>query len=155
GQVWFASAGEALRAIYSTTIFSETPVIAQYIRTNSTPQTRVAVLGSEPELYFYSRRKGATGYIYTYPLMEDQPFARRMQQEMIGEIERNKPAYVVFVDQPMSWMATTNSEKLIYEWWKGYWGSNLDLVKTFEVLDEPEEGLTNTHQILLLKRRES
>jgi len=155
GQVWFTPAEEALRTIYSTTLFSEAAPVGHYIRTNSTPQTRVAVLGSEPEIYFYSRRKGATGYIYTYPLMEDQPYAHRMQEEMIAEIERNKPGYVVYVDEPLSWLKTTNSEKLIFQWWKGYWSSNLDLVKTFQVLDEPEEGPTNTYPILLLKRRES
>ena len=46
----------------------------------------MAVLGSEPEIYFLARRHSATGYIYTYGLMEAQPFARRMQDEMIREI---------------------------------------------------------------------
>jgi hypothetical protein len=27
------------------------------------------VLGSEPEIYFLSHRRAATGHIYTYPLM--------------------------------------------------------------------------------------
>jgi hypothetical protein len=134
-------------------LFSETLPVAQYIKTNSAPNERIAVLGSEPEIYFYSRRRGATGYIYIYPLMESQPFAKRMQDEMISEIEHRKPQYVVYVDGPLSWLATTNSEQHIYEWWRGYWASNLDLIKTFEFLDEPEAGSTNTHQILLLKRK--
>ena len=48
-------------------------------------------LGSEPEIYFYSHRHSATGYIYTYGLMEPQKYAHQMQQEMIHEIERASP----------------------------------------------------------------
>jgi hypothetical protein len=155
GSFWFTSAFDAVRTAYSTTLFSETLPVAQYIKTNSTPNERIAVLGSEPEIYFYARRRGATGYIYIYPLMESQPFAKRMQDEMISEIEHRKPQYVVYVDGPLSWLATTNSEQHIYEWWRGYWASNLDLIKSFDFVDEPDGGPTNTHQILLLKRKVS
>ena len=55
------------------------------------------MLGSEPQIYFYSQRRSATGYLYTYPLMEPQPFARRMQEEMIREIESTQPEFVVLV----------------------------------------------------------
>ena len=34
-------------------------------------------------------RRAATSYMYTYPMMEPQPFAVRMQEEMIAEIERD------------------------------------------------------------------
>ena len=38
----------------------------QYIRNHSGPDALVAVLGSEPEIYFLAHRHSATGYIYTY-----------------------------------------------------------------------------------------
>jgi hypothetical protein len=153
GSFWFTSAFDASRATYRTGLFSEALPVGTYIKTNSTPKERIAVLGSEPEIYFYSRRKGVTGYIYMYPLMESQPYAKRMQDEMISEIEQRKPQYVVYVDGPLSWTATANSDQHIFEWWRGYWTSNLDLVKSFEFLDEPDEGPTNVHQILVLKRK--
>ena len=55
-------------------------------------------LGSEPEIYFYADRKAATGYIYTYALMEPQRFASQMQAEMIKEVESAHPRYLVFVE---------------------------------------------------------
>ena len=64
--------------------------IADYLREHTTPDDTIAVLGSEPEIYFYSHRHSATGYIYTYPLMEPQKYARQMQEEMIREIERRE-----------------------------------------------------------------
>jgi len=65
--------------------------IAEHVRTNSAPTDTVAVLGSEPEIYFLSHRHSATGYIYTYPLMELQPYAQGMQEQMIQEIEHARP----------------------------------------------------------------
>jgi len=55
----------------------------------------VAVIGSEPEIYFYAQRHSATGFIYTYSLMEEQRFALAMQKQMIREIEEAKPFRVV------------------------------------------------------------
>lgn len=96
--------------------FVEAPEIARYIRERTGPDDRIAVLGSEPEIYFLSGRRSATGYIYTYPLMEPQPFAARMQQEMIDEIESVWPAYLVLVRSGTSWLARPDSERKILEW---------------------------------------
>ena len=71
------------RTRYGSNPFVESVEIARYIREKTVPRDRIAVLGSEPEIYFYAGRKSATGYIYTYPLMEPQPYASRMQDEMI------------------------------------------------------------------------
>ena len=83
--------------------FVEAPAVAGYIREHSSPNARVAVLGSEPEIYFYSHRHSATGYLYAYPLMEPQPYPLKMQREMIGEIESNQPEYLVWVGSANSW----------------------------------------------------
>ncbi len=70
-----------LRApLISADPFPEAEEVARFIRANSPPSAPMAVLGSEPELYFLSRRHSVTGYIYTYGMMEPQPFARRMQE---------------------------------------------------------------------------
>ena len=44
-------------------------------RRHTAPADRVAVIGSEPQIYFYARRRAATSFMYIYPLMEPQPFA--------------------------------------------------------------------------------
>ena len=91
----------------------ESQQIAQYIRDHSQPEARVAVVGSEPQLYFYAHRHSATGYIYTYPLMEAQPYARAMQREMIGEIESTKPEFIVLVSYEFSWLKKPASDLTI------------------------------------------
>ena len=68
------------------------------------PDETIAVLGSEPEVFFDAQRRSATGYIYTYGLMEAQPLAESMQEEMINEVERSKPRFIVVVDVRFSWL---------------------------------------------------
>ena len=42
--------------------FPEAMAVADYVRDHSSSQDRIAVVGSEPEIYFYSHRRSATGY---------------------------------------------------------------------------------------------
>ena len=120
--IWFRlTPVQATCVIYGPDPFPEAEVIAAYIREKSPPTARLAVLGSEPEIYFLAHRHSATGYIYTYGLMEPQPFARKMQDEMIGEIEANAPEFVVFADNPLfSWGRRPDSNPRIFEWWNSY-----------------------------------
>jgi len=103
------------QAIYPGNPFPESVQIGQYIREHSRPEARVAVVGSEPQLYFYARRHSATGYIYTYPLLESQPYASRMQREMIDEIETAKPEFIVLVTYKLSWLKKPSSDLTIFK----------------------------------------
>ena len=108
------------RSVYGANPFVEAPEIAQYIRERTSADDRIAVFGSEPEIYFYSGRKSATGYIYTYALMEPQPYAVRMQDEMIREIEAAAPKYLVAVLIGTSWLARPSSDQKILSWFQRY-----------------------------------
>jgi Dolichyl-phosphate-mannose-protein mannosyltransferase len=110
----------ACRSIYAPNPFPEAIKVARYIRDHTPESARIAVLGSEPEIYFYSRRHSATGYIYTYELMEEQKFAAIMQEQMIHDIEAAQPEYVVYVDVPFSWFVRPRSETRIFSWAKDY-----------------------------------
>ena len=129
----------AARAIYSVNPFAEAREISRYIREHSAPDSRIAVLGSEPEIYFYTRLHSATGYIYTYPLMELHPYALTMQQEMIAEIEKTDPDYVVQINVPFSWLPKPSSPDLILRWSERYAREQLEQVGFADIL-----SLTNT-----------
>ena len=112
--------------------FPEAVAVADYIRDRSSAQDRIAVLGSEPEIYFYSGRQSATGYIYMYPLMEDQPFAFQMRSSMIQEIETAQPKFVVFVDNQLSWgwgpdWEGSDLRMNIFNWVRSYVDAHYDL----------------------------
>ena len=118
----------ACRAIYSANPFVECPAIARYLKEHTADNDTIAVIGSEPEVFFHSGRRSATGYIYTYGLMEAQPLAEAMQREMVAEIETSKPKYIVLVDVFYSWLYSGNSKFLIQQWADGYLRQNYDLV---------------------------
>jgi len=107
---------EACRQTYGPNPFPEAIKIADYIQRHSSDSDKIAVLGSEPEIYFYAHRRSATGYVYTYPLMEVQEYARTMEKEMVKEIEDSRPEFLVAVDVPYSWLARPDSDTSIFEW---------------------------------------
>ncbi len=74
---------QACRLVYGLEPFVESPVIAEYVNRHSTPEQQMAVLGSEPQLYFYARRHAATGHLFAYPLTERNPFALKLQQDSV------------------------------------------------------------------------
>jgi len=111
---------QACRYMYGFNPFPESMEIAQYIKNHTKLSDRIAVFGSEPQIYFYSQRLSATGYVYTYPLMEHHPYVSRMQQAMIKEIEQTKPAYLVVVNIPTSWAVRRNSDRMVFNWMQGY-----------------------------------
>jgi len=111
---------EANRLVNGTNPFPESIKIAEFIRAQSGPTDTIAVLGSEPQIYFYARRLSATGYIYTYALMEPQPYAHQMQDEMIHEIEGAGPRFLVLVVTNKSWLAGPDSDQTIFKWANAY-----------------------------------
>ena len=106
--------------LYGADPLPEAEIVAKFIADNSPADARLVVLGSEPEIYFLAHRHSATGYIYTYPLMEPQPFAMNMQHEMIGDIETHRPRFIVFADNIMSWNKRPDSNLAIFNWWDNY-----------------------------------
>ena len=90
-------------------------------------------MGSEPEVFFDARRNSATGYIYTYGMMEPQPLARQMQEEMIREIESARPQYIVFVNVITSWLPQ-NGERLIFQWLERYLSANYRRVGVADIV---------------------
>lgn len=127
--LFFAAAPtEACSQIYRGNIFGEAPRLGAYLREHTVPTDTIGVIGSEPEIYFYAQRHSATGYIYTYALMEEHPYVRRMQEEMRAEIERSQPSYLVFVSLPNSWFVASWSDENIIHWAVDYAAANYHMV---------------------------
>ena len=55
-----------------------------------------------------------------YALMEPQKYAHQMQEEMIEEIERARPMYLVSVLMNDSWLHRPQSDPLIFNWANQY-----------------------------------
>ncbi len=130
---------EVSRLINGVNPFPESLQIARYLHEHTSVNDTIAVIGSEPQIYFYADRPAATSYIYMYGLMEKQPFAVAMQTEMIRQIERTQPKYIVMVNTPASWLESEDSSDLIFRWAARYLDVEYDPVGIIDILT-----LTNT-----------
>ena len=157
---------ELSRARYGPNPFIEATEIAHYLQQHTEEDDRIAVLGSEPEIYFYANRKSVTGYIYTYALMESQPFASMMQDEMMDEIEDGRPKYLVLVDIRNSWIPRPSSNTRIFEWMARYWQACYEVVGVADIVskdttvyrwDDEATGYEpqSEHRIYTLRRKNS
>ncbi len=133
GYLFVVAPMQVSRQIYWPNPFLESAVVADYVHRHSAPADRIAVLGSEPEIFFYADRLSATGYIYMYGLMEPQPFARAMQEDMMREIEAAKPLFLVFVNVPQSWLVRPDSAQDLLRWAPGYAARHYQLDGLIEV----------------------
>lgn len=116
--------------------FAESVEIGKYLKKHTNESDKIAVLGSEPELFVYSDRLSATGHIYMYGLMEPQPKNVEMQQEMIQEISKNIPAYIVYVNMQFSWLRRPDSPTQLMDWAQDYIGKNYSMVGIADVAKE-------------------
>jgi hypothetical protein len=138
--LWFDQTPyEACRALYGGNPFPEAPTIAAYIRDHTRPADTVAVLGSEPEMFFYADRHSATGYIYMYDLMQPHQYAPAMQREAIQQIEAAKPAFLLVVYVDASWMVGADSNLAIMDWSKAYSTNYYNLAGMTWILPERTE----------------
>lgn len=127
---------QSAREVYGRDPFPEAQSVAVYIRTHSDPNAHVAVLGSEPEIYFLSRRHSVTGYIYAYALTEHQAYARQMQKEFVAQIQAGSPEFIVCAGDFTEWMMSNPGPSSVLSWWTAY-RTNYNRVK---VIMPPKHG---------------
>jgi len=125
---------QVVRDAYGDDPFPEAIEVSRYIRDHTAKDARIVVLGNEPEIYFYAQRRSVTPYLYTYPMGEAHPFALRMQEEMIHDIESSEVEYVV--EDPAllwSWLDAPESHAPLYEWWKDYGPRHFELAGIVDI----------------------
>ena len=125
---------QVCRATYFSNPFPESLPIAEYIRERSSESDTIAVLGSEPQIYVYSRRRAATYYTTTYPIMGSHEYAQQMQNEMIEQIETARPKFIVLVRMRTSWITGPSSESVIADWSKRYLSTYYKTVGVIDII---------------------
>jgi hypothetical protein len=118
----------ACRRVYTTSPFPEAVEIGRHLAAETGKEAKIAVFGSEPEIFFYAHRRSATGYIYVYPLVEPQPYAPAMQDGFIREVESAAPEFIVSVLIRESWLVRTGANPQIFSWMESYLREHYTLV---------------------------
>jgi len=125
---------EISREIYGSNPFPEAIEIGTFIRERTDKDDTIAVVGSEAEIYFYARRKAATGFIYVYGLGDGHEYNLKFQNEMISEIETKEPEFIVFADVPTSWLFAPGAPTKITDWYKEYTDKYYNLVGVADIV---------------------
>ncbi|HPD19129.1 MAG TPA: hypothetical protein PLF61_05655, partial [Candidatus Goldiibacteriota bacterium] len=112
------SPDQVSRKIFRNNPFPESIEIAKFIKNNTKDTDRIVIIGSEPQILFYAKRKSATGYVCFNQMMDVSKIADEMQIEAIKEIEQSNPAYLVFVNIYDSLGMYGGSSTRIFEWLK-------------------------------------
>jgi hypothetical protein len=108
--------------------------IGSYLQNNTLPGDKIAVLGSEPEILYYSRRISATRYISFYDLMWGGIKAHKLELDVIREIETANPKYLVFFNYPVSWRILPSSDLTIFHWFEYFKKNKLELTGIVEAV---------------------
>jgi hypothetical protein len=127
---------DVTRATYGGNPFPEAKTVSRFLEEWSSPEDRIAIIGSEPEIFFYSKRRSATGYIYHYSVIEPQPYALQMMKEMIGEIESAAPRFLLYVQVEPTWYKVPESVSQLLQWYRRYADSCYTLKARYEYLGE-------------------
>ena len=86
---------QAVSKIYHWEPFVATLTIGSYLKEHVHPNDEIMILGSDPQINFYANRNTPTGYVYAYPIVEDQRYALQMADEWVSDLDRSRPEYIV------------------------------------------------------------
>jgi hypothetical protein len=125
-----------VKKIYGANPFNESIPISEFIESHTNPDDRIQVLGSEPQIYFYSHRMAASGYIYMYGLMESQKFSSLMQQELINDLARINPKIIIFCHIKDSWLVQSKSDEHLQNWSNYFINKYYNLVGVVDIGEE-------------------
>jgi Dolichyl-phosphate-mannose-protein mannosyltransferase len=85
------------RIYFGDNPFPESKPVADYIARNTQPTDPVFIVGSEPEILFYAKRRSPSSFLMIYPLMTTHPRYKELQHQMLAEVTQNPPKYIVAI----------------------------------------------------------
>lgn len=88
---------EKIRRIYSGNPFDIAEEIGSFIRRQTMPGSKVFILGSEPEIYFHTKRINHNKFIITYPLFYVTHFSSEWHRSIITQMSQSLPEIIVIV----------------------------------------------------------
>jgi hypothetical protein len=149
--LWQMSPLQVCRDEYPGEPFIGVLPVADYIRTYVPQSESIAILGSEPEIAFYSQRHSAALYLYTRPLSEAQPYSQWMQQQFMRQIEAARPMALIDVDQRWYPDATPPA---VLAWMRDYVHRDYELGRQFPFDSHPQSVPPDDLHISVYLRRE-
>lgn len=124
-----------LRQVYGNNPFPESMQIGDYINSHSKPEDNIVLIGSEPQIYFYTNKRPPSRHAYFSALVTNVPMHSEWQHEFVKDTEKAKPRYVVFFNHQISLMIQPNTDKYVFEWANKYIAENFHIVGVVDMVD--------------------
>lgn len=131
-----------MRLVYGNNPFPETMAIGKYLESVAKPEDQVIFMGSEPQIYFYMKKKCPTRHAYFAAVVESVPEHKEWQREYVRDVEKAKPKYFVFARHSVSLLVQPNTDNYIFEWANKYLTENYQIIG---LVDMPDGTLTSTY----------
>lgn len=127
---------QLLRQVYGLNPFPESKVIADKLNTMLKPEDKIAVFGTEIQMYFYTNRISPSRFAGSGALLEfPVKKAEEWQKEFISDVEKASPRFLVFYSHPISWMANPSVKNLIFPWFDKFSNEKYNLVGYADMYD--------------------
>jgi len=124
-----------LRSVYGNNPFPEAWEISEYINAHSKPEDGLVVVGSEPEIYFYTKKNAPSRHAYFSFLVWDVPEHAKWQREFTSDIEKAKPKYFIFFNHAISLLVQQNTDHYVFDWMQKYVDSNYQLIGLVDMVE--------------------
>ncbi len=124
-----------LRQVYGNNPFPEAMEIGNYINANSKPEDNIVLIGSEPQIYFYTKKKSPSRHAYFTALVTNVPMHKDWQREFVRDTEKAKPRYLIYFDHPISLMVQPNVDHYVFEWANKYVNEHYKLIGLVDMID--------------------
>jgi hypothetical protein len=82
--------------MYDAAAFTQMQEVGTTLSKLAQPTDKIAMLGGEPQIFFYANRTSATGFLYHYPLIEHQKYADEMSKQFVTEVEKSRPKIFIY-----------------------------------------------------------
>ena len=93
---FFYSLEHTARKMYFFDYLTDVRRFSEFLQQHIGQNECLAQFSCEPQVWFYANREGASGYIYNYPLIENQPYADTMTNSYIRETEKANPKWFLY-----------------------------------------------------------
>ncbi len=125
-----------VRQVYGLNPFPESKVIADKLNTLMKPEDKLAVFGTEIQMYFYTNkispsRFAGSGALLEFPVKK----AEEWQKEFIFDVEKANPRFLVFYSHAISWLANPNVKNLIFPWFDKFSAEKYNLIGFADMYD--------------------
>ncbi|MGE0567588.1 MAG: ArnT family glycosyltransferase [Bacteroidia bacterium] len=129
-----------LKTVYGNNPFPESMEIAKFLNTKMKPGDQVGIIGSEPQIYIYTKSKSPTRHIFFSTIVANLPQHKEWQKEFVADMEKNKPKYFIFFNVPISLLVQPNTDQYVFNWSNKYLNDNY---KVIGMADLPDNAAPN------------